>query len=164
MGTVAPEPADGAFRPAELACDVGTAVDDERLAPWVYEQLTRRGLVRFAGQTCDALTFGRFARRLRTDTSAAGFRSRMYKVSDEAYGGTSEGPGTPGFVPGFPELMLMGNVPNDALGQGIVRWDESFARPVVDLERLASDIRPHDDSPKQARRSATNGAAHWHTE
>ena len=57
----------------------------------------------------------------------------------------------------------MGNVPNDALGQGIVGWDDSFARPVVDLERLASDIRPHDDSPKQARRSATNGAAHWHT-
>ena len=110
VGTVAPEPADGAFRPAELACDIGAAVDDERLAPWVYHHLTQRGLVRFAGQTCDALTFGRFARRLRTDTSAAGFRSRMYRVNDEAWGGTSERPGTPGLVPGFPELMLMGNV------------------------------------------------------
>ena len=84
VGTVAAEPNDGRLRPVELIVDdIGAAVEDPRLVPWVYSQLHRRGLVLFTGQTCDARRFGRFARRLRTDPSISGFASRMYKVNGE---------------------------------------------------------------------------------
>ena len=45
-------------------------------------------------------------------------------LTDAEYGGQSDGPdyarpGAPSFVPGFPELMLMGNIPTAAYSEGI---------------------------------------------